>query len=203
MNNSVSIFQHYGDIHLEFLKEAYNLLILAYKDLKLQKYNADSKNENTIRNDLVKIAKEKKDSDMQLRFITEFPDLKENSRIDIQLITALSMKEGEGSDITIECKIVGGNQYVNKNGISSFVSNKYASSMPIAGMIGFIKNGDVSEKIKKINELLDMHLNIITDENLQYYKLKTDFSESYQSIHQRKSNGTIALYHLFFDFLLR
>jgi hypothetical protein len=201
MIHSASQFVHSKDTHLDFLKEAYYLLIFAYEDLKVKGYDVSKKNENKIRDDLVQIAK-KEGVSTKLRFITEFPDLKNNSRIDIQLITPLSLNDGEKSDITIECKIIGESKYINNNGICSFSSNKYASEMPLAGMIGFIKEGDISHKIEHLKHLLDNHPDIITDQNLEPYEFESNFKESYKSKHQRKGNKPIVLYHLFFDFVI-
>ncbi len=212
MSHPASQFLHRGDTHLDFLKEAYILLILAYEDLKAENYDVNSKNENRIRDDLVVIA-EKKETNLNFEWDTESRNLKKANRIDISLITPLGLGAGIEKRIGIECKIISasGTEYIDNkashsrknnptNGIMSFVSGKYASQMPLAGMIGFIKNGIISDKIEKIKELLNNHSDITTDQNLESYEFKEGFNASYESKHQRENNDPIVLYHLFFSF---
>ena len=73
--------------------------------------------------------------------------------------------------------------------------------MPLVGMIGFIKNGDLKIKIDNIKNLLKNHPDITTLNNLIPYPVTTNFNYSYYSIHNRENNlGNISIYHLFFDY---
>ena len=211
MNSSTSQFSHSNDAYLGILEEAYSLLIHSYKDLKCQGYNPKDKREPKIRDDLVRIAQHK-ESRLAFGWFTEFRDLERENSVDIALIDPLHLNKGVKKAIAIECKIVSnGREYIDTkknhsrvnsptNGIMSFISNKYASCMPLAGMIGFIKEEDTEDKIQKIKERLSKHTDITTTQNLEFYEIEEGFNRSYESKHERKKNKPIAIYHLFFDF---
>ena len=199
MKNNANNFQFYEGTHLNYLLDAYNLLILSYYDLLSKGYNVNNCNENKIRDDVVKIA-EKLPTILKYEWITESRDLGKVNRIDIDLITSLSLGKKE-KRLKIECKIIGENSYVNRNGIDSFTEGKYSSEMFLAGMIGFIKDGNIKRKIKNIKNKINKHKTIKTTKNLTLYKIDKKFKYSYFSQHKRnKSLPKIDLYHLFFDF---
>lgn len=197
---TASQFAFSEDAHYIFLEAAYSYLITAFLELQEQGYNPTEKDENSIRDDLVRLAKKMKKDEPLLRFFTEFPDLEKNGRIDIQLVTGLSMRAGEENDITVECKIVGEYEYVNRNGISSFTTSKYGANMPLAGMIGFIKDGDINVKIEGIKKRLDKHSTIKTTSNLEKFVFDSSFDQSYLSQHEKLDGSALKLYHLFLDF---
>ncbi len=205
-----SLFQHSIGTHLEYITIAYEFLIESYQELIKRKYISNLKNENKIRDDLVKIAQKKKKTNFPFRWITEYPDIEINNRIDIDLATPQSLID-DSNAIKIECKIVGADKYIDTknsferqaptNGIMSFITGKYSPTMPLAGMIGFIKDGNIQKKIKTIEKRLDDHMDITTINKLSKYSIKDDFKFSFHSSHRRtKQLNTIAIYHLFFDF---
>ncbi len=197
--NSAEYFIFKTGTHFKYLQTAYKLLIEAYNELQSKKYNIANCNENKIRNVLVRVAKKKK-SELFFYWITEFPDIERNNRIDIELITPYSLKDDEKT-IKIECKIVGENNYINRNGINSFVEGKYSSEMFLAGMIGFIKDGKIENKIENIKNRIKNHKEIKTTKNLTECTIDKKFKYSYFSQHKRtKPLSKIDLYHLFFDF---
>jgi hypothetical protein len=208
---NAKVFSHNIGTHLDYLTTAYNFLIAAYQELIYNEYNATDDNENTIRDIIVKIAKSKKQPNFPFRWITEFPNLEKNNRIDIDLATPQSLIDDEHA-IKIECKIIGEAKYIDSkksfertqsptNGIMSFISGKYSPKMPLAGMIGFIKAGQIEFKINKLQQRLDAHKHIITLQNLSQYIIKNDFEYSYYSQHERMNRlNKIDIYHLFFDF---
>ncbi|MCK5416319.1 hypothetical protein KAI92_02730 [Candidatus Parcubacteria bacterium] len=197
--NSAKNFIYSGGTHLDYLQSSFKLLIRSYNDLIRDGYNASGNNENRIRDDLVRIA-EGKPADLNYRWITELPDLKKNNRIDIELITPLNLVD-KNLGIKIECKIVGENEYISRNGISSFVSGKYADKIPLAGMIGFIKEGSIEKKIDNIKSKISIHKTIKTIQNILFYRINNKFKYSYLSKHHRATRkSVINLYHLFFDF---
>jgi hypothetical protein len=211
MTIDATCFKFNSGIHLDYIKTAYTFLIEAYQQLIENNYNAISKNENTIRDDLVKIAKTKKNAALLFSWITEFPDIENNNRIDINLITPHNLGD-EPNYIKIECKILGeANKYIDDknsferkkptNGIMSFITGKYSPQMPIAGMIGFIKDGTIQTKIDSIYKRLEKHKDIKTIQNLIAYSIEENFNFSYHSIHKRNCGlNDIAIYHLFFDY---
>ena len=207
---NASGFKYTIGTHLDYIKIAYEFLIEAYKELINNNYIAVNNNENTIRDDLVKIAKSKKNINFPFRWSTEFPDIERNNRIDIDLATPQSLID-DSNAIKIECKIVGEDKYIDTknsferknptNGIMSFITGKYSPQMPLAGMIGFIKDGEIQNKIRTIRKRLKNHNNIITLQNLSKYIIKKEFEYSYHSKHERINNlKNISIYHLFFDF---
>lgn len=208
---NANIFTKKSGTHLHYLKTAYRFLIESYLELLNNAYNVSLKNENSIRDDLVRIAK-KKNNGLMFQWITEKPDLDNNSRIDILLITPLSLGD-ESKNINIECKIVGEDKYIDTNesfkrkssptnGIMSFLSGKYSEKMPIVGMIGFIKEGEIETKIDKIQKRITKHHSSNTIENLNKYEIVSDFNYSYVSRHAKLINSSkINIYHLFFDFV--
>lgn len=90
----------------------------------------------------------------------------------------------ESNAIKIECKIVGENKYIDTkktfernnsptNGIMSFITGKYSSQMPLSGMIGFIKIGNINIKVNSIKKRLKNHVDIKkTYHNLEHYTIK-------------------------------
>jgi hypothetical protein len=210
MNLNAAVFKFNRGTHLEYIRTAYKFLIEAYQQLIEHQYNCESKNENIIRDDLVRIAETKKDAKMFFTWETESRDIINSNRIDIKLITPFSLIDKTNS-ITIECKIIGEEKYIDNqnsferenptNGIMSFITGKYARYMPLAGMIGFIKEGDIQTKIKKIQQRLAKHNEIETIQNLNAYFIEENFKYSYHSIHKRNNNlKEISIYHLFFDY---
>jgi len=199
-NINASVFQHSDGFHLTYLSEAYRILIASYSEmLTKNNYTGVSCNENKLRDDLIKIA-ETKESNLKFEWVTESRNLVKSNRIDVTLITPYSLGLGFEKQIGIECKIVGVDSYVNGNGIISFISGKYTSQMPIAGMIGFITVPTVKSKVDEINKKLKEHTQIKTNKYLLFYKFVDGFNESYHSNHDReKQLPSIDIYHLMFD----
>ncbi len=205
-----SVFKFSGGTHLDYIRTAYTFLIEAYQQQIENNYNSEEKNENSIRDDLVKIAQTKKDPKLPLIWGTETRDIVNSNRIDIHLITPYCFDDAN-TGIKIECKIIGEDKYIDSknsferenptNGIMSFISGKYARYMPLAGMIGFVIDGNIKTKIDKIRQRLTKHKDIETIKNLIEYSIKENFKYSYHSIHKRYSNlKEIDIYHLFFDY---
>jgi hypothetical protein len=212
MTLDASVFNFNNGTHLDYLRTAYTFLIEAYQQLTDNNYDSKSKNENNLRDDLVRIAEIKKDTKLKFAWETESRDIINANRIDIKLITPYSLLD-RSSSITIECKIIGEDQYIDNrnsferknptNGIMSFITGKYAKHMPVAGMIGFSKEGKIQEKIKNLCQRLKKHKDINTSQNLTYYTIKHNFEYTYHSIHERNNQlKEISIYHLFFDYTM-
>jgi hypothetical protein len=136
-------------------------------------------------------------------------------KLDISIIVPYSL--GNENHYTIECKIIDDpKKYIDTkqdnikkdssrtNGIMSFIRGKYAGEMPIAGMIGFNKTGDIQKRIEKIKNFVDQRQkegDMINIQNLEKYEITQNFEHSYKSSHQRDGElSNIDIYHLFFDF---
>lgn len=200
--NDANIFIKSKECNLDFLIYAHKILISSYEDLIKNNYSPDGYNENRIRDDLVKIAEEiTRQKNLKIDWNTESRNLKKTNRIDITLSTPLTLGHSFDERTGIECKIVGTGHYVNRNGINSFISGVYCEKTSLAGMIGFIKSGDINKKIKKIETNLNNHPTIKTIKNITPLLIDKNFKYSYISEHERESNlPKIDLYHLFFDF---
>ncbi len=196
-----SIFLYSKDANLPYVTDANIMLVRAYTALVSQGYDASGNYENTIRDDLVRQAQRLKTSGLAYMFSTEFPDLEKSSRIDIRIITPMTLESFGKGGITYECKIIGEDAYINRNGLNSFIESKYAENMAIGGMVGFIKEGDINSKITKIQTKLTQHPTINTVRNLEQFKLDDDFEYSYVSDHTKLDTSEISIYHLFFDFV--
>jgi len=95
-----------------------------------------------------------------------------------------------------ECKRLSCNhkndEYIN-NGINRYKTGFYAKNMPFAAMIGYIEKGNVEGIVNDINQKLSTKYpndNNIVHTNSFYWK----------SIHHKKDNKNIRLYHIFLDF---
>jgi hypothetical protein len=199
-------FEYAKPVQVGILNAACSLLIREYQSLLSVGFDASDKNENKIRDELVLGANRQKTADpiislMQFFMVSERPDLEENSRIDINIITPSALTDNGATAITIECKIVGENEYINGNGLVSFINGKYSSGTDIAGMIGFIKDGDITNKVEGIRTRLRSHAAIITNKNLERNEIVEDFDYSYESEHERIGLSDITMQHLFFDFV--
>lgn len=200
-------FEYSRPVQVGILNAACTLLIKEYQSLSSAAYDVSDKNENRIRDDLVRGANRLKLTDpttssMQFSIISERPDLEENSRIDINIITPSALLDNLASAITLECKIVGENEYINGNGLVSFITGKYSAGTDIAGMIGFIKEGDIAQKVNGIRSRLDRHTSIVTTRNLERNNILNNFDQSYDSEHERTEGlSGITIQHLFLDFV--
>ncbi len=205
MNNSLdaSIFSFGDGFHAMYLQEAMNMLSNSFKKLSSEiKYDSNY-NENKLRDDLVKNIPSKREG-VVMTLDTESRNIdKDNVRIDITIITleVLSQPIDDFEKrITIECKIIGVDQYINRNGIISFVEGKYASQLSVAGMIGFIFLGTPDSIKDEINEKLKKHSVIKTIAFLGHNELENKFPDSYKSTHERNQLTPIDIYHLLLDY---
>lgn len=199
-------FQYSKPVQIGILNASCSLLVKEYRNLMSVGFEASDKDENKIRDELVRGANRQKlldpvTSSMQFFMTSERPDLEENSRIDINIFTPTSLTDNGATAITMECKIVGENAYINRNGLNSFISGKYSAGTDIAGMIGFIKEGDITNKVEGIKTRLENHPTISTTRNLERNEILEDFEHSYESEHQRTELSDITIQHLFFDFV--
>lgn len=200
-------FQYSRPVQIGILNASCSLLVKEYRDLMSAGFEASDKDENKIRDELVRGANRQKlldpvTSSMQFFMTSERPDLEENSRIDINILTPTSLTDNGATAITMECKIVGENSYINRNGLNSFISGKYSAGTDIAGMIGFIKEGDITDKVEGIKTRLENHPTISTTRNLERNEILEGFEHSYESEHERTELSDITIQHLFFDFVV-
>ncbi|NIW79442.1 MAG: hypothetical protein GWN16_08305, partial [Calditrichae bacterium] len=152
--------------------------------------------EDTITKDLVFFAEKFKHS---YNFDIASVHPTKGNKIDILLSYALGL--GFERRIGIECKVLEDNlrndYYVN-GGIKRFITGYYSEEMPLAGMIGYVAKGVISEILEDINRRVDKKTayQILIKE-----KILEEVYHTYLSIHHRKKDlGNISLYHMFLDF---
>jgi hypothetical protein len=204
MHDILNVNQFDHKLLTNYLCDAYQILAESYNDLLKEKvYYVGDYNENKFRDDLVRIA-ESKPKNCPYRWHTESRNLERNSRIDIAIIYSLEVPTND-YDLTIECKVLSNNtkndDYINRNGIISFANEKYSKYLPLAGMMGFITEGKITEIVKDINLRLKNNTHITTLCDLQTYELYKESKNVYLSIHKKSpSKNEIKIYHLFLLF---
>jgi len=209
-------FEEFKNFYFNEFKVVLKLLIHCYKQIVLNERFVSNESENHLRNILVKkylrnpINKEK----FGLEYVGfeiepgEFGDSCEVvGFIDIKVTNAglpYFGKCDENTYYAIECKRLNEGDKIGvyiKEGIMRFVVGKYSKYMSLAGMVGFVENGNIIEIVNRINERLRENTVIKTKKLLKQLIIEQNFNHSYQSGHKRdKNRGEIALYHLMFDY---
>ncbi len=199
------------DTLLGHLKDAYRLLYAAYQDIAKNRKDTPYEKpeetktwhiENIITEELVDLAEAKtEEENLPFDWVNESKDLKNKSRIDIDIIYQSGL--GKSKRLGIECKYFINNdsnrKYV-KDGIKRFQTAYYAAKMPIAGMLGYIEEGKVDDIVVNINNKLG------EEQQLESFTFSKELEKlnTYCSKHDRsKVPNCIAnfkLYHLFLDF---
>jgi len=183
------------NIVLKPLVEAYKI---AKKDERMISYD-----ENTITRDIVWYLKNNTSisSLYQKRTIAIIMRPKEHITIDeicepdIKfIINTLLWMEIEAKRIYKEHNNWSTLEYLSEeDGIGRFLSGKYSKNEDHGGMIGYIQKGNLSEIISDIKSGL-------TNCNCKKYSDIDVMDNSMSSVHSRKNNDDIIIYHLFFYF---
>lgn len=208
--DSVYIHEPWGfDKVFPYLKDAFKVLNEAYKKIYVEKsvtpYSppADKKKwdlENILTGDLVRIA-ERIPTQLPYEWDSESINPRKKNRIDITIIYTLGI--GFEKRLGIECKrLDSGNELCSnyyEKGIKRFVTGYYSEQMPIAGMLGFIQEGDVTQIVSNINR----HLPALTTlRPLHSVSMVEQVRLTYLSRHRRDKNlGEIKIYHLMLDYI--
>lgn len=208
--NTVTIHEPWGfDKLFQYLKDAFRVLNEAYKIIYDERFNNPYKKpldkkkwdlENILTEDLVRTA-EKIPKNLSYEWDNESKNLQKKNRIDITIIYALGL--GFECRLGIECKRVQNNNELcreyHENGIKRFVTGYYSERMPLAGMIGFIQEGNTAQIVLNINQRLDK---LAAIQPLQAISLVEQARFTYLSRHKRSGNlGEIKLYHLMLDYI--
>ncbi|MFC2155136.1 hypothetical protein ACFLRB_01420 [Acidobacteriota bacterium] len=198
-----------SDILLLYLKDAIRVLNEAYRVIQVKKKKepytkpASKKKwdlENILTEDLLEIAV---DIPRKLDYLwdPESKDPKKKNRIDITIIYSLQL--GFEKRLGIECKRLKNDSDLcreyYKEGIKRFITGYYSEAMPLAGMIGYIQEGNIFKIISAINKYLDQHTTI---QLLAEEKIDEILEHTYSSIHNKnKALGRIKLYHMMLDYV--
>lgn len=180
--------------------ENYILLVLkSYQSIPTESRNITKKEEDR-RTELVDIMRCKK-KEFNICFPISYESGEGKRRMDI---CCYLDNLNEDAYICFECKrflksnITKSNfdsEYY-KQGIKRFEDNLYSRHMNEAGMIAFLETGDM-EKLKGLmeKELPKKSLNCLAeDSSLQYC-----FQNVYKTLHNRKENSKLTLYHILLD----
>lgn len=199
---------------LKFLYQGYQI-VLSKTEYILSR---DSPNlENLIRDDIEREAKEihklvfskdRANQYLKFKFFNESRDATDKTdikRFDILLNYDTAY---ENPEMIIECKRLKKNTknaaYI-ENGIERFETNRYGYGLPIAGMIGFIEEGNETDIIEDLTKRIDkkttieQSLNILDVNSSVHSDLYKE--HIYNSIHQRTDDlNSIEIFHLMMDF---
>jgi len=191
-----------------YLHDAFRLLNDAYKEISIdRKNNPYSRSpttktwhiENTITEDLVRIAESKSlQESLNFDWVNDSKDLKRKNKIDIDIIYQAGL--GKEKRLGIECKHLiknTKNDYYVKEGIDRFLVGKYAPKMPIAGMLGYIEQGEINNITSDLSKRIKPNMLIPTNMKKE---IKYSFISKHDRSHHPKCIANFTLYHVFFDF---
>ncbi|MDF1549740.1 MAG: hypothetical protein P1P88_18070 [Bacteroidales bacterium] len=205
--NSVITTQDWGyDSLYPILQDAFRVLYLSYLNLYSEKSDNpykkpdNAKNwhlEDAITDDLIKdeIDFDKK-HDYSL--IPQFKNIKKKSRIDISIHYRMSF--GKYYTIEIECKQLKKSNldYYISDGIQKFKTNKYAESLPLAGMMAYNILDEIENNIDLLKTKIEQKISV--KETLKQFEIIENYPHTYFSKHERIHNSDIDLYTCAFDF---
>jgi len=187
-----------------YLKDAFRVLNEAYRVIRVKKkkepYTKPASKikwdlENILTEDLmeaaVRIPKE-----FNYDLDAESKDPVKKNRIDITIIYTVGL--GFEKRLGIECKrLKNGGELCReyyKNGIKRFISGYYSEAMPLAGMIGYIQEGNIPKIISSINRHLEQQTTI---QLIKEEKIDEILEYTCSSIHNKdRALGRIKLYHM-------
>lgn len=218
---NINDFTFPKDILSVYLKNCFIFLFAGYQIVLKQKtysLKRDSKTlENDIRDDIFNEAvillakaglKERDNEFLQFSLYNENRDPSDKDdvkRFDISLSYHSAQYY---RDIIVECKRLKKNiknaAYI-ENGIERFEINRYGYGLPIAGMIGFIEEGNQELIVKDLTKRIDKKST--TSQSLEKLENTSDvFHKTYEnhifnSSHQRTDDlDDIEIFHLMMDF---
>lgn len=213
-----AVFKNDTTYYLGEFNRVLRLFIFSCKKMILQEEFDLTEWETFLRNILVEKYLKKYKSDFKLDSLSFYSEVGEISTdyktirfVDIHVSNPMGIMGEEDIFFAFECKRLDGysaknKEYIN-NGLYRFINGKYARTMPLAGMVGFVqgfkKGSNMNSLVADIKNILDNHKIIRTKKNFIPYKIDGKFKHSYFSQHKRKNKlCNIDLYHLFFDFTI-
>ncbi len=193
---------------LKLLNESYDQII---KNEDIKKNDMETFIRNVlVKNYLRNRANKEKFNIGYLGFEVESGEINKNNKtagfIDIKVIN-LGKKDflDEEEYYAIECKRLDGyskkNRLYIKEGIYRFISGKYSSKMPLAGMIGFIQRGIIVDIVDNINKKISEEEDDSYIGHLKKDKILSQCNFIYSSENTRMIiNRKIKIYHYMMDF---
>ncbi len=205
--STVIVVENWGYNELyPILQDAFRVLYVSYTNICfLRKNNPYKKPENAKKwflEDAITDELIENEFDFAKNFdysiIPQYKNIKAKTRIDIAVNFRLSF--GKYDRIEIECKQLKTDNldYIIKGGINKFKSNKYAKYFPIAGMLLYNVENEITENIDLLNNSIVKK--IAQDEILRPFPIIENYSYTYKSMHKRKNNSDLDLYSCVFDF---
>ena len=209
---NADVFAYTEQIYEDEFKRIFYLLQDSYnKIIKQESFQGDEM-ETFIRNILVKKYLRKNKGKFEIGYLgfeIESGEIdgefETKGFIDIKVLNP-GKKDllNEDEYYALECKRLDGyskkNRLYIQEGIYRFIIEKYARDMPLAGMIGFIQNGEIVDIVLDINNKIDEENDFLIGK-----LLKEDIIDGcdylYSSDNTREySNEKIKIYHIMMDF---
>lgn len=207
VNNFIKGHEYYKVTFYKIIK----LLIYSYKRIIKDRKFKTTDNEDFLRNILVKdylVVYRQKFQLEYYYFHTEPAIIDSNYKssgfIDIKVGTTGRSINPDDYYI-FECKrldesIGRGRAYVD-DGIYRFISGKYFSDSPFAGLIGFIQHGDLKRILENIENIMKEDDFLKENDLLENIEIEKSFKNIYYSNHDRCNTlGEIEIYHIMFDY---
>lgn len=214
-----SLFDKAQEIYLGNFQSVLDLILYCYgliiQNEQPKHFSKGFRLENHFTNILVEYLKDNKDKYglENLGFEIEVGNVKLDRKtvkfIDIKVTNASHYFLGkyvEDIYYAIECKRLTTysdkiNAYI-KEGILRFINLDYSKGLPLAGMIGYIEDGDPEEIVRKINNKLRLKFaQIETLKELDKHNINDKFKFSYHSRHLKDDViGEIDIYHLMLEY---
>ena len=207
VNNFIKGDEYYKVTFYKIIK----LLIYSYKRIIKERKFKITDNEDFLRNILVKYYLRIYNQKFQLEyyyFHTESAminsDYRSSGFIDISVGT-IGPSINPDDYYIFECKRLNGSNrkaraYVDE-GINRFISGKYFSDSPFAGLIGFIQCGNLKKNLEKIENIMKEEDLLKARDLLENIEIEKSFKNIYYSSHDGSNIlSEIEIYHIMFDY---
>lgn len=206
----------YGWDYLEvFVKRVHKLLGLAYKDLNHNEFATSE--EEDITGELIRAMESLLDSPVtpdwsawysvreESRIHSKHRRGKRRRRIDIR-IDCSEMRPC--SRMSFEAKRLGlkhgTSEYIGKDGLQRFLDGSYAHNETIAGMLGYVQEGEPNEWALKVEKTINENaekLGLLDSSPWRHKQQVNELPHTYRSGHERPSVGqAIEIFHTFLIF---
>ncbi|MFC1783603.1 hypothetical protein ACFL02_08460 [Planctomycetota bacterium] len=198
-----------------FIRRVHKLLGLAYNDLNYGEYAASE--EEDITGEIIRAMESFLDSPRAPDWADSF-SVREESRIHSKHRRG---KRRGRLDIRIDCseqrprarmpfeakrlgRKYGTSQYIGYKGLQRFLDGRYARNETVAGMLGYVQEGEPSEWALKVEKTINENaekLGLLDSSPWRHKQQVNELPHTYRSGHKRPSVGqTIEIFHTFLIF---
>ena len=206
----------YGRDYQEvFIRRVHELLGLAYNDLNSGEYAASE--EEDITGELIRAIESLLDSRRapdwadwysvheESRIHSKNRRGKRRRRLDIRIDCS---EQRPRTRMSFEAKRLGPDhgtsEYIGKDGLQCFLDGRYARNETVAGMLGYVQEGEPSEWALKVEKTMNKNaekLGLLDSSPWRHEQQVNELPHTYRSGHERPSVGqTIEIFHTFLIF---